>query len=93
MTVFGTVNTINASPVVDKVQNVQQTQVEVNQTHTDEKALHDREVRRKTVNKSPEGEKARLREREKKGNKQKGSEEKESESKERQKTRRIHLTV
>jgi len=63
MSPVGITNTIVASSVVDKVQNAQQLQIDIQQKQAEAQAVREQQIQRTTVNDSPEGEKVRMRKR------------------------------
>ncbi len=62
MSTVGWTQAVNASSVLDKIQQTQQSQEELAQVQAKAKALQEERLRRTTVNNTPDSEKVRLRE-------------------------------
>ncbi len=63
MSPIGVANTIVGASVVDKVQNAQQLQVDIQQKQAEAAAVREQNRQRNTVKQTPDGEKVKMRER------------------------------
>ncbi|MFO7783115.1 MAG: hypothetical protein ACQET7_07615 [Thermodesulfobacteriota bacterium] len=61
MSTIGWTQSVNASSVLDKIQQTQQAQEELSQVQAKAKALQEERLRRTTVNSTPDTEKIRVR--------------------------------
>ena len=103
MSPTGWVQTITGSSIIDRVQNVQQAQVDINQMNAEARALQEEAMRQTTVTVKPDGEKVRMRKRDEERRKMKQRRRKGDEKKRKQlekeksengeKYKRIHVTV
>jgi len=63
MSIQGWANSFPASTIAEKVQNLHQVQVDVNQAQAEARTLRDQKIRQTTVTETPEDEKVRMRRR------------------------------
>ena len=63
MSPIGVANTIVGASVIDKVQNAQQLQIDIQQKQAEAAAVREQNRQRNTVKQTPDGEKVKMRER------------------------------